>query len=121
MQQRRNGAEAGIVTSMLMLGSSRSVASTVASSALLLRSARSTLTDRPVSLVRRAERDFSRASFAGHQNQVVPTLCKAVGVDGADADDAPVTTATPLLDECDIAILLCLSGRLFTSTSFDVR
>ena len=52
-----------LLTSMVMLGSSRSVASTLARSALLLRSARSTLTDRPVSLVRRAESDFSRASF----------------------------------------------------------
>jgi hypothetical protein len=60
-----NGATEAVpalLTSMVMLGSSRSVASTLASSVLLLRSVRSTLMDLPVSIVRRVERDFSRAS-----------------------------------------------------------
>ena len=52
-----------LLTSMAMLESSRSVSSTLASSTLLLRSAGRTVTDRPVSLVSRAERDISRASF----------------------------------------------------------
>jgi len=61
-----NGATEAVpalFTSAVMLGSSRSVASTLASSALLPRSARSTLTDRPVSSLRRAESDRSRGSF----------------------------------------------------------
>ena len=48
-----------LLTSMVMLGSSRSTASTLASAALSPRSAGSTLTDRPVSDASRAARDFS--------------------------------------------------------------
>src|SRR5712692_1803337 len=52
-----------LLTSMVMAWSSRSMLSTVARSALSLRSARSGVTERPVSLVRRPESALSRASL----------------------------------------------------------
>ena len=62
--ESRSGAREAapaLLTSMVMLGSSRSTASTLASAALSPRSAGITLTDRPVSDVRRAAKDFSRS------------------------------------------------------------
>ena len=95
-----------LLTSKVMLASVRKMSSTRAMPSLSPRSAATTSTVRPVSVVRRDARAIKPVAVAGDKDEVITTPGKAIGIYGADAGRGASDEGCALVENVRTCMLL---------------